>query len=138
MRSCWLFTCLLGLLLTACEDDSDSAAPCDDGVRVGQLIDLPDRTSVRVEEVIDTRCPCDVQCVRAGELLVVLSYGELRDSVGLPMNRTSTDGTEETVLDPFVAGDYQIVFTDIDDGLECRSASDRAEQEDYCLRFEVR
>ena len=138
MRRFLFAVACLCLLLTACGRSEDTAAPCPDGVRVGELIDLPDRTSVRVEEVINSLCPCNAVCVWAGELLVVLSYGELRDTVARPFDTIDEDLEEVQIFDPFVVGSYEVIITEVDDGLECAQFGDLIEQEDYCIRFEIR
>ena len=61
------------LLLTSClKDQEDTSTECDAGYHQNEVIGLPDGQNVRIIEVNDNYCPCNVQCVWAGYLEVIV------------------------------------------------------------------
>jgi|GEM_PF-1972533 len=61
------------LLLVSCrKDQPQTTLNCDVGHHQGDILRLPDGQGVRITDVNDNYCPCDVHCVWAGYLEVII------------------------------------------------------------------
>lgn len=61
------------LLLVSCPEDSQQVfTDCDAGFHLDDVLRLPDGQEVRIVDVNDNYCPCNVQCVWAGYLEVIV------------------------------------------------------------------
>ncbi len=119
------FLALPLLLFTlACKTEAaENAIPCEAGNHLNDLVSLPDGTALRVIEVNDYFCPCNVQCVWGGYLeVIVQAEGTNRgpDTIGW-QNRVAT------------YGDYAVTLGEIYNQPDCGG---RLAAEAFC--FEVR
>ncbi len=61
------------LLLTSSPEEQQQTSPdCDAGYHYDDVLCLPNGQTVRITEVNDNFCPCNVQCVWAGYLEVIV------------------------------------------------------------------
>lgn len=100
------------------------------GVREGEQVVVDDgRLTVGFQDVTeDSRCPVDVQCVRAGEAVVVLRLSEEGREAALVTLRTTEDKQTGTY------GAYTVVLRNLDP--KPRSAG--SPPETYLATLEVR
>jgi hypothetical protein len=113
----------LSLLGTACEREAaETTVICEEGYHLNDLVPLPDGIELRVIEVNDNFCPCDVICVWGGFLEVIVQVeGANRGP--------DTLGWRNRVV---AYGDYTVTLGEIYNQPECGGSLDEA---DFC--FEV-
>jgi len=77
---------VIAVFLISCSSDSDCAnsfgTPFE--VREGRTFCLPDNSSIVIDEISESYCPCDAQCIWEGEAVIVF-------------RRITEDGEETTV-----------------------------------------
>lgn len=90
------------LALTACwtptSPDASFGKPFD--LKVGAIATLSDGLRIRFDKVTaDSRCPLDVQCIRAGEAIIAVSLVTSKGSPETREMRTDATGAQITYRD---------------------------------------
>lgn len=137
---------LLTVFFFGCEDPDVNPltiVPCEDGYRVGGEIALPDGSAVEILEVINSLCPCDVQCVWAGALTAVVTYEGKIDTLERPHTYIADVGGElrqVTDFDSIITATGSVRLLSILSPEEKCGSDDQKNirQEEYCVRMEVR
>lgn len=129
MRGASWFLC--AALVAACAPAMDPGrAPLDEsfGVREGERVVVDGRLTVGFHDVAeDSRCPADVQCVRAGEAVVVLRLSEAGHRPAELTLRTTPGEDAVTV------GAYRVELV----GLDPAPRSGRSPPETYVATLRV-
>jgi hypothetical protein len=99
----------LGVLamLTGCASGGAVSTGQDFGMASGQRVSLPDASTLRYAGIAnDSRCPPDVQCIRAGDADVLFDYAAVGHTPGrVTLN---TERTRSAVI-----GNWQLQLVDL-------------------------